>query len=133
MKGAALMTDEERTSRFCLQMKCKELHGQKLSFTAPHFKCCFLSFHWNLVAFFGTLLHAHSQVRSFFLVCEVKCLRSPSSTVSCRRNGGTQMGPEPFVPAALKHHLWFLEDSFGCLWGEKWEKYVGWSDASSSP
>ena len=40
--GGALMTDEERTNRLCSQMKCKELHGQKLSFTAPHFKCCFL-------------------------------------------------------------------------------------------
>lgn len=69
VKGAALMTDEERTDRFCSQMKCKELRGHKLSFTAPHFKCCFLSFHWNLAAFFGALLHTHSQVGSFFCVC----------------------------------------------------------------
>lgn len=67
VKGAALMTDEERTGRFCSQMKCEEPRGHKLSFTAPHFKCCFLSFHWNLAAFFGALLHTHSQVGSFFL------------------------------------------------------------------
>lgn len=84
VSGAALMTDEERRNHFCSQMKCKELHGQTLSFTAPHFKCCFLSFHWNLLAFLGTLLHTRSQVRSFFFTfiffAEVKYLPSPSST-----------------------------------------------------
>lgn len=75
------MTDEERTNHFCSQMKCKEPRGHKLSFTAPHFKCWFLSFHWNLLAFLGKILHAPSQVSSFFcFFVEVKYLRSP-----CRR------------------------------------------------
>lgn len=102
------MTDEERTSRFCSQMKCEELHGQKLSFTAPHFKCCFLSFHWNLVAFFGTLLHAHSQVGSFF-VCGSEMPSLPIFHCTLQ---------EERQDAVLKHHSELLEDSFGCLWGE---------------
>lgn len=30
------MTDGECMNHFSLQMKCKELYGQKLSFTTPH-------------------------------------------------------------------------------------------------
>lgn len=67
VSGAALLTDEGRRNYFCSQMKCKELQGQKLSFTAPHFKHPFLSLRWNLPAFLGSRLHTRSQVRSFFL------------------------------------------------------------------